>query len=127
MGYEVVTLDKVKRTKPTFAVDIFEWPYWEFFQPGHFEIIAASVPCNEYSQAKKVGIRDMEGADKIVLKTLEIIEYFAPNKWWIENPRGGYLKSRNILDKYPFVDLDYCQFSDWGTINPHVFGARKMW
>ena len=35
-------------------------------------LVAASVPCNEYSQAKKVGVRDMESADKLVRKTLEI-------------------------------------------------------
>jgi hypothetical protein len=121
MGYEVISLDKVKRTKPDFVVDILEWPYWEYFQPGNFDLITASVPCNEYSSAKTIGERDMQGADKIVRKTLEIIEYFAPEKWWIENPRKGYLKSRNILDKYPHIDLDYCQFSDWGYNKPTRF------
>ena len=72
-------------------------------------------------------VRDMENADKLVRKTLEIIEYLRPEKWWIENPRNGYLRTRGILDNYPYVDLDYCQLSDWGTINPQVFGAHQMW
>ena len=63
----------------------------------------------------------MESADQIVRKTLEIIEYFGPKMWWIENPRGGYLKTRNILDNYPYVDIDYCQFSDWGYNKPTRF------
>ena len=63
----------------------------------------------------------MEYADKIVRKTLEIIEYLQPQKWWIENPRNGYLRTRGILDKYPYVDIDYCQVSDWGYHKPTRF------
>jgi site-specific DNA-cytosine methylase len=44
------------------------WEYRKVFAPGHFDLVAASVPCNEYSQAKKVGVRDMESADKLVRK-----------------------------------------------------------
>ena len=91
------------------------------YGPGFFDLVAASVPCNEYSQAKKKVHRDMDEADKVVRKTIEIIEYLKPQKWWIENPRTGYLKSRGILDKYPFVDIDYCQFSDWGYNKPTRF------
>ena len=98
-----------------------EWNYKETFRPGHFDLVAASVPCNEYSQAKKVGVRKMDEADEVVRKTLEIIEYLKPEKWWIENPKNGYLKTRNILDKYPFVDIDYCQFCDWGYQKPTRF------
>ena len=79
------------------------------------------MPCNEYSCAKKVGVRDMHAADQIVRKTLEVIEYFVPKNWSIENPRTGYLKTRGILDKYPFVDVDYCQLSDWGYQKPTRF------
>ena len=121
MGYQVVSVDINKRSRPDFPVDIMQWEYWKVFAPGHFDLVAASVPCNEYSQAKKVGIRDMESADKLVKKTLEIIEYLRPQKWWIENPRNGYLRTRGILDKYPYVDLDYCQLSDWGYNKPTRF------
>ena len=78
MGYQAISLDKMKSTKPDIAVDIMEWKFWEFFKPGEFELIAASVPCNEYSQAKNIGIRDMDSADKLVEKTLEIIAYLQP-------------------------------------------------
>ena len=53
MGYQVTSVDIVKRTKPDIAVDIMQWEYWKDFQPGYFDLVAASVPCNEYSQAKK--------------------------------------------------------------------------
>ena len=38
--------------------------------------------------------------------------------WCIENPRTGVLKSRGLLDSCSFIDVDYCQFSDWGYKKP---------
>ena len=37
---------------------------------------------------------------------------------WIKNPHTGLLKSRGLLDSYSFIDVDYCQFSDWGYKKP---------
>lgn len=118
-GYDVVTLDVNKNCKPHIVADIMTWDYTEY-PPGHFELIAASVPCNEYSCAKKT-VRDMESADQVVLRTLEIIHYLKPKHWWIENPKTGYLKKRGILDDYLFLDVDYCQFTDWGYQKPTRF------
>ena len=120
-GYQVLTVDWNKRSKPDFVVDVLTWNYKDFLKPGTFELVAASVPCNEYSQAKKVGVRDLEYADRLVKRTLEIIEYLKPTKWWIENPRNGLLRTRQLLDGYPYVDVDYCQFSDWGYNKPTRF------
>jgi hypothetical protein len=53
-------------------------------------------------------------ADALVLRTIEIIEYFNPSKFFIENPQSGSLKDRDYMLGLPFVDVDYCQFSDWG-------------
>lgn len=47
-------------------------------------------------------------------KVLEMIDYFQPNKWIIENPRTGLLKSRDFMNDLPFVDVDYCRYCDWG-------------
>ena len=38
--------------------------------------------------------------------------------WWISNSRRGLLKYRDVMKGIPFVDVDYCQFSDWGYQNP---------
>ena len=38
--------------------------------------------------------------------------------WWIENLRTGLLKNRGLLDSCSFIDVDYCQFSDWGYKKP---------
>ena len=120
-GYQVISVDWDTRTKPDFAVDILKWNYWEYLTPGTFELVAASVPCAEYSQAKRIGKRNLPLADRLVKRTLEIIAYLKPTKWWIENPRGGLLKTRHLLDQYPYVDLDYCQFCDWGYNKPTRF------
>jgi site-specific DNA-cytosine methylase len=57
-----------------------------------FQLISAGPPCEEYSITKTVGRRDVGKADKLVRKTLEIIKYFQPQLWCLENPRGGHLK-----------------------------------
>lgn len=54
--------------------------------------------------------RDFRLADSIVLKTLEIIEYFQPTIWTIENPQTGYLKSRSFMQGLDYVDTDYCMY-----------------
>ncbi len=53
--------------------------------------------------------------DGTTLKTLEILQYFQPEIWWIENPRGGMLKDRSFMKGIPYIDVDYCQFADWGN------------
>jgi site-specific DNA-cytosine methylase len=111
LGYEVVSLDISPACRPTIVADILNWQFRKKYPPGYFEVIAASVPCTEYSQAKTVGERKYKLADKIVRRTVEIIEYFQPRVWWIENPRTGRLKRRSVLWNQRWVDVDYCQFS----------------
>ena len=77
LGYTVISLDNRRSTKPTILVDIMEWNYQEWPQKS-FEVISAGGPCTEYSCAKTVGAGDLDFADAIVQKTLEIIQYFHP-------------------------------------------------
>ena len=116
-GYEVTSLDIERKFNPTLCGNVLEWNYQEYPR-GYFSVIAAGVPCQEYSQAKTVGKRNMEAADQLVRKTLEIIAYFQPPLWWIENPRNGHLRHREVIQGIPFVDVDYCQFSTWGYKKP---------
>ena len=51
-------------------------------------MIWASPPCTEYSRAKsRYGVRQLDLAKSIVKRTLEIIDYFDPEYYGIENPK----------------------------------------
>ena len=56
----------------------------------------------------------MKKDDKLVLKTLEIIEYFKPHFWFIENPALSRMKDRPFMIDKPNYVVDYCMYSDWG-------------
>jgi len=120
LGYEVSTLEIKKNFNPTFPVDILRWEY-RILPPGNFRITAASPPCTEYSAAKSTAPCDLDQADKYILKILEIVQYFQPELWWIKNPRYGRLRHRSVVRGLPYVDIDYCQFSDWGYQKPTRF------
>ena len=117
--------------------DIMDWDYKEY-EEGHFDIITASPVCLWWSNLRSSWIgrkcktinpdgsivkkedieRDIDLYGKpMVDKVFEIIEYFKPKYWWIENPQTGRMK-HYIGEKYPqyntYYDVDYCKYSDWG-------------
>ena len=99
--------------KPDIVADVLSWNYRGLPQ-GHFDVVFAAPPCTEYSQAMTGRPRNLEKADAIVRRTLEIIQYLKPKQWFLENPDTGLLKTRGILNHLPSVRVDYCQFSPWG-------------
>ena len=92
LHWQVVSLDL---KNADISCDILEWDYRQY-PSGYFDFVWASPPCIEYSIAKTTGIRKIDEANKIVLKTLEIIEYFKPTVWFIENPQTGLLKKQDL-------------------------------
>ena len=59
-------------------------------------------------------------------KVFEIIEYFKPKYYWIENPKSSamwkYIKSKwEFDDDERFISVDYCKYSDWGYKKPTIF------
>ena len=120
MGWEVVSIDNksvkrfVKRLpEPTIVCDIMEWDY-TCFQPGHFSVVWASPPCTAFSQLKHFNstrkprdeqIQDIKEQGLPLLdKTIEIIQYFQPKKYFLENPATGKMK---MFLKGPFTDVSY--------------------
>ena len=106
LGYEVISLDL---KDADINCNILDWDYTTYEQ-GYFDVIWASPPCTEYSKAKSTGVRKIDYANKIVLRTLDIIEYFNPKYYIVENPQTGLLKSQSFMTGLPFVDIDYCKY-----------------
>lgn len=113
---EVVSVDILNKNNPTHCVDILQWDYKQY-PVGYFDAIWASPPCTEYSfilHSRPDRPRNLVLANNIVKRTLEIIEYFNPDKWFIENPQTGLLKEQDIMLGIPYYDIDYCRYSEWG-------------
>ena len=106
---EVVSIDILQKYSPTECCDILQWDYTKY-PPDYFQTIWASPPCTEYSKAKTRGVRNLTLADSIVQRTIQIINYFNPDKWFIENPQTGLLKDREFMLGIPYVDVDYCKY-----------------
>ena len=123
IGWDVTSLDIDIRAD--INCDILEWDY-KVYKTGEFDIIWASPECLTFSNLRRSWIgrklkafgdepitaemldKDMmENGVPLLHKTQEIIEYFKPNKWFIENPQSS--KMKNFIDKKP-IKFDYCMF-----------------
>ena len=107
LGWNSVSVDLL--LPADHEVDIMQFDYKQY-PKDYFDIVWASPPCTEYSQAKSTGIRDIEGSNKLVLKTLEIINYFDCEYWFIENPQTGLLKNQIFMKDLKYIDGDYCMY-----------------
>ncbi len=125
LGWESISLDLKNADINT---NILDWNYKEY-PPNYFDIIWASPPCAFFSHLRETHVgRYLKKHNKIftkqmllddmineglpiVKKTEEIIDYFKPSYYFIENPQTG--KMKNYIDK-PFYDVDYCMYSNWG-------------
>jgi len=139
LGYEVYSLDRDLgeecpftnyKSKNHFKQDIMIWNYKQY-PKGYFKIITASPVCLWWSRLRNPWIgRKLKGMNRpltkediendiekygkpMVDKVFEIIDYFNPKYYIIENPQTGRMKEY-INDLIPFYDVDYCKFSDWG-------------
>ena len=109
-AWEVVSLDSDPSGCPTICADILTFDYTKL--GGTFDFIWASPPCVFYSIARSNAKtpRDLEGADRLVARALEVIDHFKPRYYCIENPQSGLLKTREIVSHLPYKDVDYCSY-----------------
>ena len=119
LGYEVISLDL---KDADINCDILNWDY-TVYPSGYFDVIWASPPCNTFSFLRDGNIgrhgftkeRIQDDINNIGLpilrKTEQIIDYFKPIYYFIENPQTGRMKE--YIDK-PYYDVDYCKYADWG-------------
>ena len=113
--WEVVSLDADPKTEANIHEDILTWDFTTY-PPGYFDAIWASPCCTHYSCARRGAKtpRNLALADSLVLRSREVINYFNPRAWFIENPQTGLLKDRPFMEGIPFSDVDYCAYCDWG-------------
>ena len=125
-GHEVMSLDIDPKSHADIICDILTWEYTDFaLEPP--DVIWCSPPCTQYSiaRSKAKTPRNLEGADALVQRCLDIIRYWNPKVWWIENPQSGLLKTRPVIQGLPYVDLDYCQY---GSIEHAGYRKRtRLW
>jgi len=140
LGYNVYSLDRdldaecplksgyVSNTH--IKEDIMTWNY-KIYPKRYFKIITASPVCLWWSNLRNCWIgRTLKGMDRpltkediqndidkfgkpMVDKVREIIDYFKPKYYIIENPKTGRMKDY-ISDLIPYYDVDYCKYSNWG-------------
>ena len=117
LGYNVFSSDINEFEGIDYAVDILEFDINKVpFKP---DIIWASPPCTTYSIAAishhrphNKSLSDFAiKSDRMVQKTLSIIQELQPNKWYIENPRG-LLRKQKFMMGLPRTTVWYCKYGD---------------
>tara|TARA_R110000796_G_scaffold48493_3_gene116201 strand:- start:198 stop:860 length:663 start_codon:yes stop_codon:yes gene_type:complete len=126
LGWDSVSVDMI--LPADHKCDIMDFDYKQY-PKDYFDIVWSSPPCTNYSKlqdcwigrmrkgeiyTKEIQEKEMNEDDKLVLKTLEIIDYFNPEYWFIENPATSKMKDRPFMKDKPFYLVDYCMYSDWG-------------
>jgi hypothetical protein len=119
MGHETFAVDINDFENIDYVTDILEFDYSKIpFKP---DVIWASPPCTYFSVASigkhwnkdhtpkteqaKLGVR-------VVKKTIEIIEMFQPDYFFVENPRGK-LRKLGLFDGIAErTTVTYCQYGD---------------
>jgi len=133
-GYRAFTVDFDASFNPDYATDIME------FDPGRVPfrptIIWASPPCQCFSVAaigrnwNKDGTPKREEARhamEVVAHTIEIINYFSPKYWYLENPRGMLRKLAVVRDLPVRRTVTYCQYGDTRMKPTDIWTNNMQW
>ena len=110
-GYDVIQID-IKH-----GINILEWDYKQIPKDQVYGILAA-VPCTDYAISGAVWFKDKdadgrtEQSQKLISKTKEIIDYFNPVFWVIENPMSRIHKLNPWLGevKYKFHPYEFAEY-----------------
>ena len=121
LGMEVFSSDLIDFDGINYAVSILDFDYKKVpFKP---DVIWASPPCTGFSVAaighhwtggKGAYIPNTDTARlgiELVKKTLEIIDYYKPQHWFMENPRG-LLRKMDLVQNLKRQTVTYCQYGD---------------
>lgn len=129
-GYNVVTFDiQSGQDVNDFSVEYFN----ENYDLSDVYGILAAVPCTDFTQSanRYWKIKDANGkteaSKKLVMQTLNTIEYFRPKFWSLENPRLGRIQDvtglpdpRLIFQPHNFGDAVTKETALYGKFNPNL-------
>ena len=105
LHWEVVSLDL---NNADINCNILDWDYPQY-PSGYFDFVWASPPCIEYSIAKTTGVRKIDEANKIVMKTIETMSILNQRYGLLKTLRQDYLKNK-------FLWMD-CRIKILTTVN----------
>jgi hypothetical protein len=121
-GYEVIQID-IK-----LGIDILTWDYKGIDKSRVVGVLAAP-PCTHFSVSgnKYWEQKDLSGETQkmvaLTKKTLEIIKYFNPYFWVLENPVGRIDSLIPELKKLRMMVFDPCDFGDAYTKKTILYGS----
>lgn len=110
-GYKVIQVDL------QLGIDILDWNYKEIPKDKVYGILAA-CPCTDFalSGARHFARKDKDGTTQksieLVKKTMEIINYFQPKFWVVENPMSRIHKLNPKLGEVKFK-FNPCDFAGY--------------
>ncbi len=124
-GYDVDSVDIDEQWGATFVESLAEFRdriRRGEVMAGDYDVIWASPPCTEYSRAKTRGVRDLPGADQVVLDAIHIIEELKPRVFFIENP-VGLLATRSFMTPLEPLrnTVSYCRYGRPFRKNTHIW------
>lgn len=145
-GYEVISLDYNPKFNATHIEDILKWDYTQY-PKDYFEVIWASPDCTTWSLATggkyrtKVNIWGLNNqyqeratlGNNMVLRVIEILKYFQPKSWFIENPRALLQHFPPLKDFIKEVGANmnlvyYANYNNWGFPKAtNIWSNLQLW
>ena len=136
LGMEVFSSDLIAFEGIHYPISILDFDVTKVpFKP---DVIWASPPCTGFSVAA-IGYHWTGGRGayipktdtaklgiELVKKTLEIIEYFQPTYWFMENPRG-VLRKLDVVQGLRKNSVTYCQYGDERMKPTDIWTNSEVW
>jgi len=137
-GFEVFTVDIEDLSRdPEHPIDLVK----DIFDVEHIDlpseplVVWASPPCTAYSYARQKdrcfgpgGLplnEEAHQANRLVRKTLTLIERMNPTYWFLENPRA-YLGKQPFMKKIQGVHVSYCRYGEKVEKPTQIWGRHPV-
>ena len=136
LNFNVFSSDINNFDKIDYVVNILEFNYKKV--PFNPDVIWASPPCTGFSVAalghhwtggKNAYIPKTDTAKlgiELAKKTIEIINYYKPKYFFIENPRG-LLRKMDFMDNFIRHTVTYCQYGDNRMKPTDIWTNSNIW